>query len=106
MTSSTRALPAALGFAFVFAWAQFSFLTALACLLGALVAHVAVGLVTGDTSVAELRARAEAARSGFSEPSVAKGRGTQPTAPAPGPVAATPPPAAPAPAPRPPRNLA
>ncbi len=98
---SLRALPAALGFAFVFAWAQFSFLTALACLLGALVAHVAVGLVTGQTSIGELRARAEAARSGFSEPSTRSSVApTPPPAPAAAPIVP-----APAPAPRPPRNL-
>jgi hypothetical protein len=69
MTPTRPFLPAALGFAFVaVAFAQTLWI-ALLCLLGAAAFHVLHGLFTGTLSLAELQERAEAARSGFADPS-------------------------------------
>ena len=65
MTTSRSILPAALGFAFVAVAFGQGFWVAVACLVGALAFHVAHGLYRGDLTTAELRERAEAARSGF-----------------------------------------
>jgi hypothetical protein len=69
VTTPTRSfLPAALGFAFVAVAFSQSFWIALLCLIGAGAFHVGYGLYRGDLSLAELRERAKAARSGFSHP--------------------------------------
>jgi hypothetical protein len=65
MTTPRTLLPAALGFAFVAVAFGQGFWIAVACLLGALVFHVAHGLWRGDLTLSELQERAEAARSGF-----------------------------------------
>lgn len=67
--TSTRILPAILGFAFVAVAFAENLGVAILCLLGAAVFHVVAGLVRGDLSLDELQDRAEAARSGFAQSS-------------------------------------
>ncbi|MBJ7471375.1 MAG: hypothetical protein JHD16_08725 [Solirubrobacteraceae bacterium] len=66
MTTS-RILPALLGFAFVVVTFAENLGVAILALLGALVFHLAAGLLRGELSVDELRDRAEGARSGFAQ---------------------------------------
>lgn len=65
MTTTRSSLPALLGFAFVATALALDLGSAVLCLLGALLFHVLHGLWRGELSLAELRERAEAARSGF-----------------------------------------
>ncbi|WP_026910471.1 hypothetical protein [Patulibacter minatonensis] len=73
MTPTRSFLPTALGFAFVAVAFSQSLWIALLCLLGAGAFHVGHGLLTGTLSLAELQERAEAARSGFADPSRGSG---------------------------------
>lgn len=72
MTTNRSILPALLGFAFVAVALSVDLGAAILCLFGALVFQLAYGLWRGDLSIAELRERAEAARTGFTDGANAK----------------------------------
>lgn len=67
MTTSSRIVPALLGFAFVAVAFAENLGVAILCLVGAAVFHLAAALIRGDLSLEELQDRAEAARSGFNQ---------------------------------------
>lgn len=72
MITDRSNLPALLGFAFVAVALTADLGAAILCLVGALVFHVGHGLWRGEFSLAELRERAEAARTGFSDAATQK----------------------------------
>jgi hypothetical protein len=68
MTSTSRILPAILGFAFVAVAFAENLGVAILCLVGAAVFQLVAALYRGDVSLEDLQDRAEAARSGFNGP--------------------------------------
>ncbi|MDO9356449.1 MAG: hypothetical protein Q7T55_22315 [Solirubrobacteraceae bacterium] len=68
MTSTSRILPAILGFAFVAVTFAENLGLAILCLVGAAIFHLVAALYRGDVSLEDLQDRAEAARSGFNSP--------------------------------------